>query len=625
MQLLLRGLRASLLLGWVLTIYPAAGLAAGDPAGWAASEAKPMPHHRVGAGHDAPAGSPSQGTTALVANNFELLGHTDLGAIDTNGDVWVHRHTAYVGTWSDPCTGRGVKVVDVTDLRDPQLIGTVAARPGTSAEDMVARFVVTRHFFGDLLAVGIQRCGPEPELDEQQFGIELWDVSNPASPQKLSELGLNNGGGGVHELDLFQRGRNVFVLAAAPFSEFFDPVPGGDFRIIDVTDPRHPVQVGEWGAGAHGLTPGPFFGLGSFGATFDHSARASADGRTAYVSYWDAGVLTLDITDVTNPVLVGRTKYEPDADGDAHSVSVYNSGRGRTLLLQNDEDFDPTSPSHILFGSGGDGIGQNSPSGPPVWLEPDHKLTAGVVAAVGQGCAATDYPAGTAGKIAVVRTIDPFSAPVNGEVPLCSEADQEAAAEAAGAAAVVHDFISDVTSPQWFDIGDVGIPVLFTDHATAQGIVAAGTATLQGQEPSWGYLRVFDAATGVQVAKFDALPHVHELPAPAGAWSIHNNEVLRDRSYASWYSHGVVALDLSPLRGASPADPTLVGQFVPEGAPSHTPFVDSGIPFIWGVAVQSPLQAAIPSLTFPVGNPVLFLSDMNSGLWIVSPTGPARP
>src|SRR5438552_879256 len=83
--------------------------------------------------------------------------------------------------------------------------------------------------------------------------------------------------------------------------------------------------------------------------------------------------------------------------------------------------------------------------------------------------------------------------PSSGDEPLCLQQDQEAAAAAAGAAAVVHDFISIATSPQWFDFGSVDIPVLFTDHATAQGMASAGSATLQAQQPSWGFLRVFDA------------------------------------------------------------------------------------------------------------------------------------
>jgi hypothetical protein len=44
------------------------------------------------------------------------------------------------------------------------------------------------------------------------------------------------------------------------------------------------------------------------------------------------------------------------------------------------------------------------------------------------------------------------------------------------------------------------------------------------------------------------MENVHRLPSPAGEWSIHSNEVVGDRSYVSWYSNGIVALDLRPLR-----------------------------------------------------------------------------
>src|SRR3990172_5026773 len=366
----------------------------------------------------------------LLADNFEVLGHNALGAQDTSADVWVHGNFAYVGTWGSPCTGRGVKIVDVSNLSAPRVIGALASRPGTSAEDVVVRHVSTPHFTGDLLAVGLQRCGVQPALNRQQFGPEFWDVTNPYRPQKLSFLGVTNGGGGVHELDLFQRGANVYALLAVPFSEWFDPVPEGDFRIVDVTDPRNPVQVSQWGAGANGLSPGPFFGQGSFGAAFDHSARFSEDGMKAYVSYWDLGVLTFDISDVTNPILISQTQYSADADGDAHSVSEYQ-GTSRRFLLQNDEDFDPRSPAHILYGSGQMGIASESPGGTPLWDKPGHSLTAAVVMAADQGCAISDYPAGTAGKIVVVRTPFPFFDPGGGEFPLCLHQDQEAAAAAA--------------------------------------------------------------------------------------------------------------------------------------------------------------------------------------------------
>jgi hypothetical protein len=232
--------------------------------------------------------------------------------------------------------------------------------------------------------------------------------------------------------------------------------------------------------------------------------------------------------------------------------------------------------------------------------------------AANQGCTSEDYTADTAGKIAVVYTPFPLFDPEGGDEPLCSQAEQEMAAASAGAAAVVHDFVSTSTSPQWWDFGEVDIPVLFTDHGTAQGMVMAGSAELAAQEPSWGFLRIFDAASGDQVATFDDLPYVHELHPPTGDWSIHNTEVAGDRAYSSWYSHGIVALDLSPLNQDAPGDPVMVGQFQPEGAPSRSDFVSSLVPIVWGVAVRS-------------SDHVLFVSDMNSGLWIIRPLEEAAP
>ncbi|MGH2528781.1 MAG: hypothetical protein ACRDH0_05530 [Actinomycetota bacterium] len=536
-----------------------------------------------------------------VTNNFTVIGHTDLGASDTNGDVWVHGNFAYVGTWADPCNGLGVKIIDVSNPASPVMIGRVAGIAGTSAEDVVVRSVSTASFTGDLLATGIQRCGGDPALDTAQFGVDFWNVTNPAAPVHLSFLGVTTGEGGVHELDLFQRGANVYALLATPFSEWFDPEPGGDFWIADVTNPASSTVVGQWGAGAEGLSRGPFWGQGSFGATYDHSARASADGTKAYVSYWDLGVLTLDITDVTNPTLLSRTKYPADADGDAHSLAVYQ-GTSRTFLLQNDEDFDPRSPARIV--SGGDvGIGSEAPYARALWRSSNHRLSGRVVRPAREGCSPGDYgSANVDGRIAVVKTYFKFFDP-KPRRPACRSGRQEKVAQGLGAAAVVHDFIARNTSPQWFSFpSGIRIPVLFTDHATALGMVDAGRARLVAQQPSWGFLRVFDASTGQQVAKFDDLPYVHTLTSPLGTWSVHNNEVRGNRSYASWYTHGIVALDLAPLNAATPGDPVMVGQFVPEGAD----------PLVWGVAIRA-------------SDGLIFASDMNSGLWIVQATGPAAP
>jgi hypothetical protein len=138
------------------------------------------------------------------------------------------------------------------------------------------------------------------------------------------------------------------------------------------------------------------------------------------------------------------------------------------------------------------------------------------------------------------------------------------------------------------------------------------TVTLTPQEPSWGYLRVFEETAGQdidgdgvleyeQVGTFSDVPHVHEFPPPKGfgAWSIHNTEVSGDRAYVSWYSNGIVALDLT-----DPTTPELVGQFVPGN--------EVGEAAMWAVAIDHTTG-------------LVYGSDIESGLWILEPTGPAIP
>jgi hypothetical protein len=138
-------------------------------------------------------------------------------------------------------------------------------------------------------------------------------------------------------------------------------------------------------------------------------------------------------------------------------------------------------------------------------------------------------------------------------------------------------------------------------------MVEAGWARLVARRPSVGYLRIYDAESGEQVAKFDGVPNVHRLRAPHGEWTIHNTEVMGDRAYSSWYSNGIVALDLSPLDQSPPADPVLVGQFVP---PLES---FDGLPYtgMWGVFVRE--------------DGVIFASDFVTGLWIVEPRREAAP
>ena len=248
---------------------------------------------------------------------------------------------------------------------------------------------------------------------------------------------------------------------------------------------------------------------------------------------------------------------------------------GRNFILQNDEDFDVRTPALIAF-KGGEGNASENPGAAPPVARADRRIRAKVVMAANQGCVAADYPANTAGKIAVVYTPFPFF-DASGDEPLCLQSEQEAAAEAAGAVAVVHDFVAENTSPQFFDAAEIGIPALFADHETATGMVAAGKARLMARKPSWGYLRVYDAETGEQVAKFDRASNVHTLlPRKArGAsttpryWANARTALgIRTASSpstsASWAKEAVQAANGRPVRsgrtGQHASDPGCLGR-----------------------------------------------------------------
>jgi hypothetical protein len=573
--------------------------------------------------------------SAPTADNFEILSHLRFEGLPPDADIAVFDHGpavgtfAYVGSTSFECgDARGVSIVDVTDPENPSLVAHASAGRNTTTEDVSVERIGDRIVLG----VGFQVCGPRSKA-----GLGLFDVTDPRKPRKLSTL--PQPAGGVHELDLVTRSDGVsLALLAVPFAEadtiFSGQDFGGDFRIVDVTDPTKPVELTNWGVVQDSdlylvrrpqPVGHPFHGLGELTVHFAHSARVADEGMTAYVSYWDGGVLKFDISDPSQPTLLGRTRYPIEAEGEAHSMTPYDFG-GERYIFQADEDPRPTSPviltSNVTGSTRYQGIDE---FWMPTTLAELGSLT-GAATDAGDGCQTEDF-ATASGRIVLA---DLFA--FGDDPPPCGIGGIVKRAANAGADAVVLNYVGP-DDPFAFPPGPrkqreiariaEGMPVVVV--AAADGLVnvirttaspIAPEVTMTAQKPSYGFLRVFteQGATDVdgdgfldfpQVGLFDDLPHVTgDLTAGEGfTWTIHNPEVSGNRLYASWYGHGIVALDIS-----DPVNPRQVGQFVPSTSLRSRYFSRSPYALTWGVAIHDGL---------------VYASDLRSGLWIVRPTGEA--
>jgi len=447
-----------------------------------------------------------------------------------------------------------------------------------------------------------------------------------------------------HRVTVTRADGTSLALLAVPFVEFentyFGTESGGEFRIVDITDPTNPQELSDWGViddsalknwgGGGQEIDSSFQGLGYFAAHYAHSVRAADGGETAYVSYWDSGVLKFDISDPGNPILLARTQYGPEDDGDAHSMTPYEPG-GTRYILQNDEDFDSLSPTIVTSSATGgtEYSGIEEPWAPTLLSELG--TLNGEVSDANDGCQASDF-AGASGNIALIDTVDPFYVGIipGWSVP-CTIGSQVVRAAEAGADGVLFNLISPDDAWPFFQgnfraVQEAAQGMAIVQVSDIDGLAdairgAGGTVdvTLDPGDPTWGYIRVFDESQasdvnsdGVleyeQVGQFNDLPHTSgELFTPPGSWSVHNTEVNMDRAYSAWYSHGIVALDLT-----DPTAPELVGRFVPPTSKRFAGSLGHGPAEVWGVAID-------PETDF------VYASDMRTGLWIVEPTGDAAP
>ncbi len=235
------------------------------------------------------------------AKNVEVIGFHDLNekpafqmALQEVGG----RYYMYTGSYR----ADGWSILEVTDPANPRYIQFLKA---DIPEQGVPKIQVADGIMVTAMAVIHAPKGAS--------GIYIWDVKeDPENPKFLSYWNGDSETGvfsGVHRF-FYNGGRYVHLSCTCK------GFAGMIYRIIDIVDPKHPIEVGRWWMPQQWL-PGA--------KETEHAAIRAAHvglhgppyvkGNLAYCSWGGAGLVILDISDITLPKLVGHLQHHPPFAG----------------------------------------------------------------------------------------------------------------------------------------------------------------------------------------------------------------------------------------------------------------------------------------------------------------------
>ena len=204
--------------------------------------------------------------------------------------------------------------VDVTDPRNPRVLVQ------TELPHMKVRSN-SLDVSGNLMAVAYQTQVP----GMKPAGFEMFDISVPEKPRLLSHFDCSGPySRGVHAL-WFVDGKTVHMASGAPDFQPHNQLDDQFYRIVDVSDPSHPVESGRW------WLPGTRVGDAEqqpkrLPPKFDTGFRAHNTNvfpdrpDRAYVGYIDGGAIVLDISDKSDIRVVSKWNHSPPYNGFTHTV-----------------------------------------------------------------------------------------------------------------------------------------------------------------------------------------------------------------------------------------------------------------------------------------------------------------
>jgi hypothetical protein len=321
---------------------------------------------------------------------------SDVSAMATTSDgTWY----AYVGDWGAKCQSGGVHVVDFSDPANPVKVGFLnAGGTGYQTEGIQALHIATTTYTGDILVVSNEWCLAKKNPKLNPGGITIYDIDDPTNPVTLvddfGDFGVHgNRANESHSVIAWDAGDGNAYAAAIDNEEV------EDVDLFEITDPTNPVLVAETELPGVNVN-----GHGELKTSHDFDVLQFPDGTWhLMVSDWDAGWIDVDVTDPSNPTIVGDFDYAAcdqlittvcPPEGNAHQGEWNSDG---SVFVGTDEDFDSFRTSDLTRTTGD----ANFPApesyttvgvgGAPVTILEDKRLN-GPVAYGGYGCPGTSDP-----------------------------------------------------------------------------------------------------------------------------------------------------------------------------------------------------------------------------------------
>ena len=500
---------------------------------------------------------------------LDLVGRLDVPFDGLTSDVWALGNYAYLGSFSEPFCSfdlTGTRIVDISDPTNPTQIGFIKDKQGTRTNDVKAFSISTSKWSGDILVTTNEGCGFSlPRLNSNggkpragQGGINIYDISDPTNPHALKQNFLPKANG-IHNTYVWEDGNgNAYLIA-------IDDVDARDVIIVDITKPQSPKVITRTGAPDW---PGLDFSEIEGPAVFAHDVwvQKNGDQTVAYLSYWDAGLVLLDVSDPANPVFLGDSTY-PITDqsglppeGNGH-VAVPNTAGD--LVIFGDED---TTRAAGFMDSTLDGTPQTNKIGfanfGPSALASFPSAVTAVAANV--GCAPGDFGIGGATDIVLI------------ERGACFFSQKAENAENAGYGGyIVFNSVAGGEGLINMASGTAGpwnIPGIFVTRSLGLAMSGATTVTadsVAGVPDGEGFMRVYDVsdpANMVEVGRYfteRTLPPLN-LNAAGGTRDAHNVVVDGTTAYWAWYNEGLRVVDFSGCAaggGALSCTPTEVAHW----------------------------------------------------------------